>query len=126
MEQIEGGDLIVNRGNESKPKEGNNKRDLNAVEGYESAVKLAQVYINSPAILLGSLNTFQKTLSPSSPPLDTGQRRRTCKVKQQQTSNNHPTQPILLLLRRHISNNPLTRLPPHPTLLHNLLLTRCR
>jgi hypothetical protein len=43
MEQVEGGDLIVNRGNESKPKEGSGKRDLNAVDGYEAAVKLAQV-----------------------------------------------------------------------------------
>lgn len=42
MEQVEGGDLVVNRGNESKPKEGGDKRDLNAVEGYEAAIKLSQ------------------------------------------------------------------------------------
>ena len=30
-------------GNESKPKEGSDKRELNAVDGYEAAVKLAQV-----------------------------------------------------------------------------------
>ncbi|EJU00986.1 hypothetical protein DACRYDRAFT_22821 [Dacryopinax primogenitus] len=45
MEQVEGGDLVVNKGNESKPRntpayEG--ERDLNAVEGYEQALKLAQ------------------------------------------------------------------------------------
>jgi len=46
MEQIEGGDLVVNRGNESKPKENETpdpKRDLNAVEDYETALKLSQV-----------------------------------------------------------------------------------
>lgn len=44
MEQIEGGDLIVNRGDESKPKESSeNKRDMNTVEGFDAAVKLAQV-----------------------------------------------------------------------------------
>lgn len=44
MEQVEGGDLIVNRGEESKPKESSGStRDLNAVEGYEAALKLAQV-----------------------------------------------------------------------------------
>lgn len=46
MEQIEGGDLVVNRGNESKPKENETpdpKRDLNAVEDCETALKLSQV-----------------------------------------------------------------------------------
>ncbi|TFK57467.1 hypothetical protein OE88DRAFT_1671478 [Heliocybe sulcata] len=44
MEQVEGGDLIVNRGDESKPKDtpSDSKRDLNAVEGLEAATKLAQ------------------------------------------------------------------------------------
>jgi hypothetical protein len=46
MEQVEGGDLVVNRGNESKPKEGSDKqRDLNPVEGFEAAVKLSQANI---------------------------------------------------------------------------------
>ncbi|TFY82066.1 hypothetical protein EWM64_g1946 [Hericium alpestre] len=47
MEQVEGGDLIVNKGNESKPKEesSNLKRELNAVEGFEEALKLAQANI---------------------------------------------------------------------------------
>jgi hypothetical protein len=44
MEQVEGGDLIVNRGDESRPKDNSDGRDLNAVEGFDSAVKLAQVY----------------------------------------------------------------------------------
>lgn len=47
MEQVEGGDLIVNRGNESKPKEGSDRRELNAVDGYEAAVKLAQACSSS-------------------------------------------------------------------------------
>lgn len=44
MEQVEGGDLVVNRGDESRPKDTSaEKRDLNAVEGLEAALKLAQV-----------------------------------------------------------------------------------
>lgn len=45
MEQVEGGDLIVNRGEESRPKDTplNSAREMNAVEGYEAAYKLAQV-----------------------------------------------------------------------------------
>ncbi|THH16828.1 hypothetical protein EW146_g3875 [Bondarzewia mesenterica] len=44
MEQVDGGDLIVNRGNESKPKESSkdSEREMNAVEGFEPALKLAQ------------------------------------------------------------------------------------
>lgn len=44
MEQVEGGDLIVNRGHESRPKEGSatDGRNLNTVEGYVAALKLAQ------------------------------------------------------------------------------------
>ena len=35
MEQVEGGDLVVNKGEESKPKESSesSKREMNAVEG---------------------------------------------------------------------------------------------
>jgi len=48
MEQVEGGDLIVNSGKESRPKETPSpSRDLNAVETYEAAHKLAQVHISS-------------------------------------------------------------------------------
>jgi hypothetical protein len=44
MEQVEGGDLIVNRGDESRPKKSDTEgRDFNSVEGYEAALKLAQV-----------------------------------------------------------------------------------
>ena len=44
MEQVEGGDLIVNRGDESRPKDaGSEKRDFNTVEGLDAAIKLAQV-----------------------------------------------------------------------------------
>jgi hypothetical protein len=46
MEQIEGGDLVVNRGDETKPKgseESDPKRDLSAVDDYETALKLSQV-----------------------------------------------------------------------------------
>jgi len=42
LEQVEGGDLIVNKGNESKPKETLSNRDINAVEGFEQALRLAQ------------------------------------------------------------------------------------
>ena len=47
MEQIEGGDLVVNRGNESKPKGSevsDPRRDLNAADDYETALKLSQVW----------------------------------------------------------------------------------
>jgi len=45
MEQVEGGDLIVNRGNESKPKESSH-RNLNAADDYETAIKLCQANID--------------------------------------------------------------------------------
>lgn len=46
LEQVEGGDLVVNRGNESRPKDGaSDRRDLNVVEGYEAALKVSQVNI---------------------------------------------------------------------------------
>lgn len=34
---------MVNRGNESRPKDGIGGRDLNAVHGYDTALKVAQV-----------------------------------------------------------------------------------
>ena len=43
MEQIEGGDLVVNKGHESKPREKTAEKTLNAVEGLETAFKLAEV-----------------------------------------------------------------------------------
>jgi len=48
MEQVEGGDLIVNRGEESRPKDATSEsaREMNAVEGYEAAYKLAQAELD--------------------------------------------------------------------------------
>lgn len=47
MEQVEGGDLIVNRGDESKPKNSDTEgRNFNSVEGYDAALKLAQADID--------------------------------------------------------------------------------
>lgn len=45
MEQVEGGDLIVNRGNEFKPNESSH-RNLNAADDYETAIKLCQANID--------------------------------------------------------------------------------
>ncbi|KAF9557878.1 hypothetical protein CPC08DRAFT_639773 [Agrocybe pediades] len=42
LEQVEGGDLVVNRGNEDRLKEGSEGRNLNAVDDYETALKLSQ------------------------------------------------------------------------------------
>ncbi|KAH7883815.1 maintenance of telomere capping protein 1, partial [Phlebopus sp. FC_14] len=46
LEQVEGGDLVVNRGEESKLKDSDSTRDLNFVDGYEAAVKLAQANLD--------------------------------------------------------------------------------
>ncbi|KAJ7129998.1 maintenance of telomere capping protein 1 [Mycena crocata] len=47
MEQVEGGDLIVNRGDESRPKESmDTVRDLNSVEGFQAASKLARANLD--------------------------------------------------------------------------------
>jgi len=46
LEQVKGGDLVLNRGNEHRPKDSNDARDLNAVDGYETALKVAQVNID--------------------------------------------------------------------------------
>ncbi|GBE78117.1 maintenance of telomere capping protein 1 [Sparassis latifolia] len=47
MEQVEGGDLIVNRGDESRLKDASDaQRDLNAAEGLEAALKLAQANLD--------------------------------------------------------------------------------
>ena len=44
MEQVEGGDLVVNCGDRSRPKATSaEKRELNAVDSLDAAVKLAQV-----------------------------------------------------------------------------------
>jgi hypothetical protein len=41
MEQVDGGDLVVNRGNESKPKSESKERNMGAIDGLEPAYKLA-------------------------------------------------------------------------------------
>ncbi|KAG5648194.1 hypothetical protein DXG03_006149 [Asterophora parasitica] len=46
MEQVEGGDLVVNRGDESRPKATGTERNFNTVDGYEAAYKLAQADID--------------------------------------------------------------------------------
>ncbi|KAJ4476713.1 maintenance of telomere capping protein 1 [Lentinula aciculospora] len=48
LEQVEGGELIVDRGEQSRPKDdaGSAARDLNTVEGYEAAVKLSQANLD--------------------------------------------------------------------------------
>jgi hypothetical protein len=43
LEQVEGGDLILNRGNEFRPKSEGQGRNLNIVDSYETALKVAQV-----------------------------------------------------------------------------------
>ncbi len=46
MDQVEGGDLIVNKHNENRPKDksvSERNRDMNAVDGLEAALKLAEV-----------------------------------------------------------------------------------
>lgn len=46
MEQVDGGDLIVNRGDESKVKGGKgDKRDMDLVDGFETARKLAKASV---------------------------------------------------------------------------------
>jgi len=46
MEQVDGGDLVVNRGDESRPKDTTGGRDLGLVEGLDAAVKLAQANLD--------------------------------------------------------------------------------
>lgn len=65
MEQVEGGDLIVNRGNESRPKEGLTERDLNALQSYEEAIKLAEAEIAE----LVKVNSSNVPAVPKSPTL---------------------------------------------------------
>ena len=62
MEQVEGGDLIVNRGAESKPKESTGThvaRDLNTVDTYEAALKLAQANLDDFVKSNSKTNTEQ-------------------------------------------------------------------
>ncbi|KAI0762640.1 maintenance of telomere capping protein 1 [Fomes fomentarius] len=60
MEQVEGGDLVVNRGDESRPKDvTEGERELNAVEGYTAALKLAQANLEE---------LIKRNVQPEQPP----------------------------------------------------------
>ncbi|KAG6866817.1 hypothetical protein C0991_008753 [Blastosporella zonata] len=67
MEQVEGGDLVVNRGDESRPKATGTERNFNTVEGYDAAYKLAQADIeeliknNKKAVQPGPSTTHTQT-----------------------------------------------------------------
>lgn len=57
MEQVEGGDLVVNKGHESKPREkgASSERNMNPVDGVDAAFKLAEVHIER---IIGELFTL--------------------------------------------------------------------
>ncbi|KAI0374423.1 hypothetical protein BV20DRAFT_1011428 [Pilatotrama ljubarskyi] len=68
MEQVEGGDLVVNRGDESRPKDtAETKRDLNAVDGYDAALKLAQA--NLEELMKRNAKREQTTSSSAQNPI---------------------------------------------------------
>lgn len=64
MEQVEGGDLVVNKGHESKPREQGSDapRNMNAVDGIEAAFRLAEVmlHIYSP-VFASILKIYRQT-----------------------------------------------------------------
>lgn len=64
MEQVEGGDLVVNRGQSSKPKstlkQDSKERDLGAIDGLEPAYKLAIAELED-LVKSDILNATQKT-----------------------------------------------------------------
>ncbi|KAI1797647.1 maintenance of telomere capping protein 1 [Ganoderma leucocontextum] len=65
MEQVEGGDLVVNRGDEARTKDAvDGKRDLNAVEGYDAALKLSQANLEE---------LIKRNVKPEQPPASTTQ-----------------------------------------------------
>ncbi|KAF5377601.1 hypothetical protein D9615_005167 [Tricholomella constricta] len=66
MEQVEGGDLVVNRGDESRPKATGSERNFNTVEGYEAAHKLAQADIDE-LIKNNTKNTSPKPATTQTP-----------------------------------------------------------
>ncbi|EIW64912.1 uncharacterized protein TRAVEDRAFT_110515 [Trametes versicolor FP-101664 SS1] len=67
MEQVEGGDLVVNRGDESRPKDtAETKRDLNALDGYDAALKLAQA--NLEELMRRNVKPEQSTSSATQNP----------------------------------------------------------
>ncbi|KIJ08756.1 hypothetical protein PAXINDRAFT_139145 [Paxillus involutus ATCC 200175] len=66
MEQVEGGDLIVNRGEESRLKDSaDSARDLNTVDGYEAALKLAQANLDD--LVKNNTNAPPKESSAENP-----------------------------------------------------------
>jgi len=66
MEQVEGGDLIVNRGDESKPKDSpDSVRELNVVDGYEAALKLAQA--NLDELIKNQTGAPKRVSTPDNP-----------------------------------------------------------
>ncbi|KDQ54747.1 hypothetical protein JAAARDRAFT_347399 [Jaapia argillacea MUCL 33604] len=64
LEQVEGGDLIVNRGDESRLKEtpSDSKREMNSVDGLDAAIKLAEANLEE----LAKHNTGPSTTQSSS------------------------------------------------------------
>lgn len=42
---------MLNKGNEFRPKTDNNRRDLNIVDNYETALRVAQVNLQVPSYL---------------------------------------------------------------------------
>jgi len=66
LEQVEGGDLVVNRGNESRPKEGaSERRDLNVVDGYDAALKISQVNIED--VIKRNIKATETVKNPNNP-----------------------------------------------------------
>lgn len=63
LEQVQGGDLVLNRGNASRPKEGNDARDLNVVDSYDTALKVAQVNIDE--LIKNNSQAIQTTRNPN-------------------------------------------------------------
>ena len=63
MEQVEGGDLVVNKGKESKPRQRGEDvpREMNAVESIDEALRLAKVIQGQIAIRKKLMAEFRLT-----------------------------------------------------------------
>ncbi len=61
LEQVEGGDLIVNKGNESRPKSVGQCRELNVADNLDVALKLAEVGGKSLPVKLIDMFHFRRT-----------------------------------------------------------------
>ena len=68
MEQVEGGDLVVNKGFESKPREkgASSERNMNPVDGMDAAFKLAEVWDQHFIFDYGLTIPFRLTYKSSS------------------------------------------------------------